>query len=541
MSNSSLYLILLALSLSACCPKPVDIVPEYGLGIAEVSTGQGTIAGYRYGDLFVFKGVPYGKAERFMPATMPESWEGIRPHRVFGPMCPQSMRGGLGNTNESNDWAYHTHMQPQNEDCLRLNIWTPGLDNKKRPVMIWLHGGAFSASSGDLDAAYDGTRLSRKGEVVVISVNHRLGPLGFLDLSAFGEKYKYSGNVGICDLISMLKWVRDNIAGFGGDPSNVTVFGQSGGGGKVSSIIGTPYSKGLVSKAIVESGTSIMMLDPGFTRLVGIETAKILGLDRSNIDEIQTMPVDKVISAGNQALRAVSARAGELGYDTYTFGWAPNIDGDFFPMQLDKAFASGMSKDVPLLIGSNLNEMRPVTGHDAITMEKVRQILHSTIGENSETYIEAYDEAYPVHETRDLIETDYYFRALAVLEAKSKSSAKDGAPVYRYELDYLSPAQDSLFRCPHNMEVPFAFNNVHISYGLTGYTKDSRAMNATISDAWINFAKTGVPFSKRLPEWEPFTESSWAVMILNNKSELRHHHDEKLLKLTQSLQVNPYL
>lgn len=519
----------------------IDVVPEYGPGIAEVKTAQGIVAGYKEGDLYIFKGLRYAVADRFMPPREPDSWEGVQPHRVYGPMCPQGggMRGGFGLPDESNNWAYHTHSQPQHEDCLRVNIWTPGIgDGKRRPVMVWLHGGAFSASSGDLDAAYDGSRLAEKGDVVVLSLNHRLGVMGFLDLSSFGEAYKYSGNLGILDLVAALQWVKNNIAAFGGDPDNVTVFGQSGGGGKVSSLLGTPFSKGLVHKAIVQSGTSIRMAEAAYTRMVGEETVRLLGLDPSDVDKIRTLPLQDVLTAGNMALRNCRLRAQELGLETYYWGWSPTIDGDFFPEQLDVAFSRGLSGDVPLLVGSNLNEMRPVRReHGNMTWEDAEAEIRPRLGEKTDEYIRTYRSSYPASRPRDLVETDWYFRSLAVMEAIAKS--RGGSKVYRYEMDWLSPAQDSVFRCPHNMEVPFAFNNVHISYGLTGYTEDARMMNRRISDAWISFARDGVPSSKALPAWEPFTEEGWATMILDNTCELRHHHDDRLLELTEVWQQMP--
>lgn len=222
--------------------------------IAITSTQYGKVAGYLENNIFTFKGIPYAKAERFMPPVAPDQWDGIRSSRAYGPTCPQTER--MGWQSDEQAFAFNWDDGFPGEDCLRVNIWTQGLkDGKKRPVMVWLHGGGYAAGSGQELPSYDGAALSKKGDVVVVTLNHRLNVLGFLDLSAYGGKYAQSVNVGLLDLVAALRWVNENIENFGGDPSNVTIFGQSGGGGKVSTLLATPSAKGLFQKAIVQSGS----------------------------------------------------------------------------------------------------------------------------------------------------------------------------------------------------------------------------------------------------------------------------------------------
>ncbi|MDD5950695.1 MAG: carboxylesterase family protein [Bacteroidales bacterium] len=549
--KKSLVIALAILTATACgnrnkCPQYVYDVPQYENGIAQTRTAQGLVEGYKQGPLYIFRGIRYAVAERFMPPVEPESWEGVRHFRSPGPMSPQGF--GFGGSSvrpapaETNDITYDTRQKSQSEDCLRLNIWTQGLDDGgKRPVMVWLHGGAFQASCGDLEICYDGSMLAKKGDVVVISINHRLNCVGYLDLSSFGEKYRYSGNVGIMDIVAALKWINANIEHFGGDPNNITIFGQSGGGGKVSATLAAPSSKGLVSRAIVESGVNIDFYNSDLSRLIGEETVRQLGIPAGEIDRIQTIPYEELSRAANAAMNIIRKQAPELGMKVNEFGWAPTVDGNFLPWTVAEALKRGVSADVPLMIGTTLNELVTVSpANRGMSMEAAREAVIKKYGaEIADEYIDTYSCCYPGFEPRDLIETDYYFRANAVREASLKAEYGK-APVYRYELNYLSPAQDSLFRCPHNMEIAFAFNNVHLSPAFAGFTEDSRRLNDIISDVWISFARDGKPYSKQLPEWPAFKPEEGATMIFNNKCEVRYNHDKELVSLMKDYTANPY-
>ena len=314
--------LLLAATLVVSCGQPSRRIVEC-VGSLETSAKQttvktvsGPVAGYVDDGVFIYKGIPYAKAERFAPAVDPDPWTDVRPSRAFGPTAPAPARSGWW----SDDQAFTMHWDDgfHDEDCLRVNVWTGGInDGKKRPVMVWLHGGGFREGSGQELICYDGTNLARDHGVVVVSLNHRLNVLGFLDLSAFGAKYAHSGNLGMMDIVKALEWVRDNIASFGGDPANVTIFGQSGGGGKVSTLMAMPSAKGLFSKAIVESGSITNLLSPKYSRRIGAATVANLGLIPSRIEEIATVPYDKLLAAYDAAMKQVAKDRGLSKRDVY--------------------------------------------------------------------------------------------------------------------------------------------------------------------------------------------------------------------------------
>lgn len=320
-----------------------------------VKTSAGLVQGSEKNGIYRFLGVPYAQAaQRFVPAEEVDPWEEVLVADHYGAMSPQGAISGMGAAGDQTG---------TDNNCQNLNIWTPGTgDGEKRPVMVWLHGGGFSTGSAN-DAVYDGENLSRDGDVVVVSVNHRLNAFGFLDLSAYGEKYQHSANVGILDIVDALEWIQENIESFGGDPDNVTVFGQSGGGAKVLALMTSPDAKGLFDKGIVQSGATetmgpIFNSQQASTRLTE-NILSLLGISAENIEDIQTVSVDELQQAAAQAL----AETGEelqlpaaLG-GGYSMDWQPVVDGDFLPTNpvVEGGFA-GAGHDVPLLIGSNLNE-----------------------------------------------------------------------------------------------------------------------------------------------------------------------------------------
>ena len=298
---------------------PGEIIASSETAITETESGK--VGGFLQDGIYIYKGIPYAKAERFMPPQPADKWEGVRSSRMFGPTCPQGKRAGWGA--DEHAFAFHWDDGYPGEDCLRVNIWTPGLnDGKKRPVMVWLHGGGYAAGSGQELPSYDGFNLAKKGDAVVVTLNHRLNVLGFLDLSAYGDKYAKSGNAGLLDLVAALQWVNKNIAAFGGDAQNVTIFGQSGGGGKVSTLLATPSAKGLYHKAIVQSGSMLRTMNAKYSRRIGAAVMDELGLKASQIDELQKMPYERLLAAGEKAVAKVKAEAEkEDGISTFIFGW----------------------------------------------------------------------------------------------------------------------------------------------------------------------------------------------------------------------------
>lgn len=504
--------------------------------VAVATTVYGKVAGYLQDGVNVFKGVPYAKAERFMPPQAPDSWSGIRSSRAFGPVCPQAARTGWRSDEQA--FAFRWDDGFQGEDCQRLNIWTSGLgDGRKRPVMVWLHGGGFSAGSGQEHPAYDGTALARGRDVVLVSINHRLNVLGFLDLSAFGEKYAASGNAGMLDIVAALKWVKENIASFGGDPENVTVFGQSGGGGKVSTLMAMPSAKGLFDKAIVESGSQLRTMEAEYSRRVGVETVKALGIDASRIEDIANVPYADLLAAGEKAVEEVRKQAVEQEFNPFIFGWAPTVDGDILPSQPFDGKAPEMSADIPMIIGTTSNEFcitAFVPQMRGMDMDKAREILKGKYGERADDFIKAYKAAHPDCTPDDIVDADYMFRTLAVRQADLKS-ARDAAPVYMYLFSWQSPVLGGALRSMHCMEIPFVFDNAVRSASMTGGSAEAVALAETMSLAWTNFARTGDPNGEGVPRWDPYTKENGNTMIFDTQCRQTSHYDQSLLDIADSV------
>ena len=451
---------------------------ETSAAASTVQTKYGPVAGYVDDGVFIYKGIPYAKAERFMPAEDPDPWTEVRASRAYGPTCPQGARAGWYDDNQA--FAMHWDDGFPDEDCLRVNVWTAGIkDGAKRPVMVWLHGGGFSAGSGQELICYDGTNLARDHGVVVVSLNHRLNTLGFLDLSAFGGKYEHTGNLGILDIVKALEWVRDNISAFGGDPSNVTIFGQSGGGGKVSTLMAMPSAKGLFHKAIVQSGSITNLMDPKYSRRIGAATVEALGINPSRIDDIASVPYPDLFNAYEKAMERVREEATADGampenvLDMLVFGALPVVDGEVIPAAPASQEALALSKDIPVIIGTVYNEFTP--GQE-----------------------------------------DPIFRPLALAQAADRSAA-GCAPVYMYLFKWSSPVLDGVFGSTHCLEIPFVFDNVLLHRTFTGGGEDAIELGHRMSHVWTNFAKTGIPSADDMPEWEPYPRN----MVFDIESELQ--------------------
>lgn len=511
-----------------------EIIASSETAVAQTESGK--VGGFLQDGIYIYKGIPYAKAERFMPPQPADKWEGVRSSRMFGPTCPQAVRMGWGA--DEHAFAFHWDDGYPGEDCLRVNIWTPGLnDGKKRPVMVWLHGGGYAAGSGQELPSYDGFNLAKKGDAVVVTLNHRLNVLGFLDLSAYGDKYAKSGNAGLLDLVAALQWVNKNIAAFGGDAQNVTIFGQSGGGGKVSTLLATPSAKGLYHKAIVQSGSMLRTMDAKYSRRIGAAVMDELGLKASQIDELQKMPYERLLAAGEKAVAKVKAEVEkEDGISTFIFGWAPTVDGDVLPAQPFDPQAPAQSKGVPVMIGTTLHEFTMSTYVPAfrtITKEKAVEFLKQRYGDRTDDFLAAFEKAYPGYRPKDLVDVDFVFRPGAVEQARLKA-AQQGAPVYMYMFAWESPVLDGMFRSTHCMEIPFAFNNAVLHASMTGGGAEAQALAEKMSGAWLNFARTGNPNAEGLPQWDAYTEEGGATMFFNNRCEVKHHHDKELLEVVRA-------
>ncbi len=517
-----------------------NAIPGYTINTSTeastVSTEYGKVAGYIGNGIYNYKGIPYAQAERFEEPHAPKPWNGVRSSRHYGPTCPQEFRSmwDMDNVAFSSQWDDGF----PGEDCLRVNIWTPGInDGKKRPVMVWIHGGGFSTGSSQEQPAYDGASLSKKGDVVIVSLNHRLNALGFLNLSSFGEKYKHSANLGLLDIVEALKWVKNNIANFGGDAQNVTIFGQSGGGRKVSSLLCMPRAKGLFHKAIVQSGSGATYMTDKYSRLIGELTAKNLGLSAANIDQIKKVPYQQLLEAGTKACNEVKkqAEADGEGLDASIWGWFATKDGDILP---DHAFNNGselISKDIPMIVGSCLNEfagIAAVVTPDYLKQsdDKVMAALTKTYGKDTEAYAKAFKKAYPQLPTvyMPLIDFKYRPQALAQTETKAKDN---GAPVWNFLFTYQSTALDGTLTAMHCMELPYVFNNVARCGFETEATPEAIKLGEIMSSAWLNFARTGNPNGNGVPQWPAFTTKKKATMIFDKACEVKYNFDAKLQQI----------
>jgi para-nitrobenzyl esterase len=506
-----------------------------GENVAVTNTASGKVRGYINNAVFTYKGIPYAEAKRFEAPQKVKAWQGVRSSLSYGPVAP--LTDQTTSVQDEGEFVFNHSWGYTNENCLVLNVWTPGInDGKKRPVMFWIHGGGFTAGSSQELPSYDGENLAKKGDVVVVSINHRLNILGFLDLSAYGEKYKHSANASILDIKAALEWVKENIANFGGDVNNITIFGQSGGGAKVNTLMAMPAAKGLFHKAINMSGSfRTAMLEKKATQEITAEVLKELKIEADKIDEIQKIPFQTLSDAGKKALKTIADKMKAEGKPVVGFGlsWGPSNDGEDLPYQLFSKEAFELSKDIPLLIGTTKNEFMPFM-NGALTnasLDKVMELIKTQKKEKADAYVSAVKNIYP-EDTKpsDLLDIDVTFRPGAVQQAKEKA-ALNAAPVYMYLFTWQSPVMDGKYKAVHCMDIPFAFNNIERCKEMTGGKKDAYVLADKISAAYINFAKNGNPGHKGLPNWPAFNSLNTATMHLNNKCEVKPQLDAALFEL----------
>ena len=538
---SALTLFCVSLSHGQKAPSATGSLPLVtGKDIAAAQTTYGKVRGYIHNGIYTYKGIPYAKAERFMAPTKPDAWQDVRSSLTYGPVCP--LIDPTTSVNDEVEFVFHHDWGYPNEDCLRLNIWSPGIasatDTRKRPVMLWLHGGGHTAGSSQELPSYDGENLSRKGDVVIVSINHRLNVLGFLNLSAYGQKYSASPNVSIMDMVAALEWVKANIANFGGDPSNVTIFGQSGGGGKVNTLLNAPSAKGLFHKAIIQSGgLGLNFQDKAITARVAAAVLTELKLQPGQVDSLQKVPFAVLAAAGKKALAKVNEELKAEGKSAGVFGltWGPCLDGTFLPYQPTDAQAKALSANIPLMIGSTKNEFMNSLRMPELrqgTAEDMKSFLQKQLGDKTDAYIQAVKKAYPTDKKpSDLIDVDDLFRRSAIRMADLKT-AGGSAPVYMYLFAWQSPVLDGSYKAIHCIEIPFVFDNIARCEEMTGGGKDAHALADKVSQAWINFARSGNPNHKGLPTWQKYTPQNGATMIFDNTCVEKYHHDKELLSLT---------
>jgi para-nitrobenzyl esterase len=493
-----------------------------------VETTAGKVRGYSARGILTFKGIPYAGStagpNRFMPPTKQQPWKGLRSSMYYGEVCPQGARTGWKNDEES--FMFEWDDGQLGEDCLRVNVWTPGTDNRKRPVMVWLHGGGFSAGSGQELKAYDGESIARRGDVVLVSLNHRLNVFGYLDLSKYGEEYASSANVGMLDLVAALEWVRDNIGNLGGDPGNVTIFGQSGGGSKVSTLMAMPAAKGLFHKAAIESGSTLRQSTPEESEKLAAAILDVLGLSPSQASKLREVPFEKLAVAQGEAQKRVFPQPFAAGGAS---GWRPTPDGRILPSQPFDPVAPAISAGVPLLVGTVLNEQTHGINHpeyEDMTMPEVLRRARERLNDRAEAVIGAYRKLYPKAKPFDVLSVVLaaQSRQNCVTQAERKA-ALGAAPVYMFWFTWQTPVLDGRPRAFHCSELPFVFNNTDRAAAMTGGGPEARELGGRMSDAWIAFARKGDPNHPGLPKWPAFTATEAALMVFDNKCEVRMNPD----------------
>jgi para-nitrobenzyl esterase len=501
----------------------------------EVATTAGKVVGYVRNGIYTFKGIPYAQsteaANRFMPPVKLKPWSGVRSSRQYGPVAPQAARMGWANDEEAFMFSWDDGIQ--GEDCLRLNVWTPGTnDQKTRPVMVWLHGGGFAAGSGQELKSYDGENLARRGDVVVVSLNHRLNVLGYLDLSEYADQFASSANVGMLDIVMALEWVKDNIVAFGGDPNNVTVFGQSGGGGKVNMLMGMPAARGLFHRAIVESGSMLRAGTQERSRQLAALVVAELGLTQATIQQLQTLPYDKLLQASTKVMREhnpTPSGAPNFRRMAEIMGLVPIVDGKIIPAHPFDPVASSISADVPMIIGSTLNEFVTALNHpdaEVMTSADLESRVKAIYGEKTPQVIDAFRQRTPNARPFDLWSRIAVssVRQNALAQATAKA-ALGKAPAYVYWFTWQTPVLNGRPRAFHCAEIPFVFDNTDRCDSMTGGGAEARALASIMSDAWIQFARTGNPNHPHMPQWPAFSSTQKPTMIFDNHTVLRNGPD----------------
>lgn len=510
---------ILAASVAAasCCggnksvnPGPITAGPH-----TQVQTVYGTVEGYLDDDLYTFKGIQYAKAERFMPPQKPDSWDGVRMAKIYGPKAMQGQT--FDYSYKPTDYAFGNNfvMEPMSEtDCLVLNVWTKGInDGKKRPVFVWIHGGGYATGSGHDLPCYDQGSLARKGDIVTISINHRLNVLGFTDLRGLGGKYENSVNLGVQDMVKALEWIHDNIEKFGGDPDCVTIAGQSGGGGKIGVLMGAPSAHGLFHRAIIQSGMNTTTLGEGEdSKAAGLAYAKTLGVEPGPDADFSKFTYEELVAASR------ISRA----------GGGPVRDGNILPYYPFGEGGLQLSEDIPLIIGTNFNEFT-FDISNTMSEEEAEAQLAGRIGEeNVPAFVEQFKKVYPGWGPEAMLYMDTMFRIGTLDMAAAKSGLGKGNT---YLFQFMWKPENNVLGASHGMELPFMSNNIHLQREMTGSSESAYRLADIMSNYWLAFIKTGKPYVKGQVEWEAYDAEKGACMMFDNTCEILYNHDKPLMEL----------
>jgi len=532
----------IALISASCSNSPREITdPDaqqlfIGEDIAVASTAYGKVKGYVLRDIYHFMGIPYGAntsgKNRFMPPSPPEPWEGVLPCVYFPISAPQIIR--YPRHSESypafvDRWNY----DEIGEDCLRLNVWTPAPDARKRPVIVWLHGGGFSSGNSIEQNGYSGENLSRYGDVVFCSVNHRLNAFGFSDFSKVGgEPFKHSGNVGLLDIIAALRWVHDNIENFGGDPDNVTIIGQSGGGSKVSAIATMPLAKGLIHKAVALSGNSVKAGDPEYSAALGAFILEEAGLEPSEIGVLQEMPWEDYLELAN---RAVAKFNQQYEGQSIRGGFGPVADGIVLPDDIYFNANDPSIPDVPMIYCTTFHEWNPnrdLPQMEGISLDDVVKQLQDSYGEDAYEIVTAYAGQFPDKKPIEILALIHSNRVNVVHAANTK--LQQSAPVFMAWFGWEPPLFDGRMRAFHCVDICFWFCNTDLMVTHTGGGKIPRTLSGKMADALLQFMKSGNPNGGPLPRWPEYTLEKGETMVLDIHPEVMNDPDREARKVLEN-------
>ena len=491
--------------------KILFIIMIYTKAISEedpyiVRIKSGLIKGFDQEGTMAFLGIPYAKVERFMPPLPVDEWDGVRVCDHWGPQVMQNTDRQMSEDEMS-----------EKNSCV-LNVWNTDKYAKK-PVMLWIHGGGFDSGSSEWDP---GMALAKK-EVVVVSLNHRLNILGFLDLSTVSEKYKYSGNVGMLDIVAALEWIRDNIEQFGGDPNNVTIFGESGGGGKVGTLLCMPPAIGLFHKAIILSGTILNVNTKSMSEDLGKAVLKELNISKDRIELINDVPYKELYEAGQRAMeKSVGKRTPGT---PMMWGFGPTPDGEILLNQPFQPGFSYISNKIPILIGTTYNELQKLRYDKHMTLDEAREELKNTFGNDTDIYIKSFIDAYPDYKPQDLLSIDWLFRPKTLITADAIGNTRL-AKTYMYMFTWKSPINKGSV---HGAELKFCFNRIHHSNSdLPSPTEEDFKLADIMSSVLAQFAHSGDPNIEELPKWQPYTSRNGEMMIFDYNCRIRNNPDRKL-------------
>ncbi len=482
-------------------------------GRPEVETSGGRVRGIEVDGVRVFRGLPYAASTagvgRFRPPAPVVPWVGTREAADFGPSAPQvpALPDPLF------DW--YGAIEPTSEDCLSLNVVTPGTDDARRPVLMWIHGGAWAGGAGSAPG-WDGTRLARDGDVVVVTVNHRLTAFGYLALDPDDERFADAGNAGLLDLVAALRWVRENAEAFGGDPDCVTIAGQSGGAAKVSALMAMPAAGGLFHRAVAQSCSgSLRVAEPDEGHRMAFGLARQLGLSRADGPALQAVPME----------RMVGALAGT------TRSFRPVLDGRTLVRHPFDPSAPTMSSDVPLLIGTAADESTLFLAADmrnfSLDLGQVRRRLTRFLGvgpAHTDRILEAYRGDRATASPSDLlaaVTTDQHYTRNTLKQAALQADTAS-APTYAYRFDWRTPVRGGVLGTPHTAEVPFVHGTTEAAAGLIGREPDLEPMTRTVMATWVAFARTGDPNNPHLPSWPRYDSTGRSTMLLDLESSVAH-------------------